>query len=137
MKKLLLTNALFTFIAIVYYKSSFDLTNELVEFLYGILVFISPLTLCALIVQPFEFRGAVSKIFLVIALVVLVLYTWWTMFLGVKNYQDVEVLSIDPINDRHKVVRQYLDEGAIGGHSRTIKAFEILPGLRYVDSITY
>ena len=63
------------------------------------------------------------------------MYTWWSLFLGNKNYADIKVLSSDPLNRQRKIIRQYLDEGAIGGHSRTVKVLEILPGLRYIESI--
>jgi len=134
--KLLLLNLTFTFIGLVYNKSPLDLTNGTFEGVFSILTLISTLTLSALTVHTLNIQGTLKKWVTATGLLFLVIYVSWAIFVGNKNYEDIEIISVDPTNSKHKIIKQYLDEGAIGGHNRTVKVLEILPGLRYIESIS-
>ena len=53
-----------------------------------------------------------------------------------QPYEDLRIIHPDPSNKRHVIREQHLDEGAIGDHYRTIEAYEIIPGVRWVVNVT-
>ncbi|MXV51379.1 hypothetical protein GS399_10395 [Pedobacter sp. HMF7647] len=134
MKNLLVLNLTFTTLGIAYNKSSFDLTVPEIESLHSILLFISSLTLGVLIAQNYRFEKTLSKLGLVVGLVLIFLATSITTFLKDKNYEDIKILKVLK-ESKHKIIRQYLDEGAFGGHYRTVEVTDILPGLRYINKV--
>ncbi len=62
----------------------------------------------------------------------------FTVLISLGNgYEDKQVAYPDPTDPRKQIVTQYIDQGAMGEHYRTLVVYELTPFLRYVESVDY
>ncbi|MGB1017699.1 MAG: hypothetical protein ACPGVH_01395 [Chitinophagales bacterium] len=54
------------------------------------------------------------------------------LFAFSNTYEELEVKYPNPSNKNHKIVSQYMNEGALGGHFRKIEIYELGFGFRYI-----
>jgi hypothetical protein len=71
-------------------------------------------------------------------LIIHLLHNWaWAILLLTwgKSYEDVRISYPRPEDKKYVIVEQYIDEGALGSHSRTIEAYEVMPGVRWIVEV--
>ena len=59
----------------------------------------------------------------------------WTIIVSwfIGGYEDMNITYPEKENKKHKIIIQYKDEGALGGHYRRVDIYEITPFLRYIN----
>ena len=86
--------------------------------------------------QENKFLGCAVPLFIIIFLFHNFVWTFiifWTR----GGYEDMKISYPDLNNTKHKIITQYKDEGAMGGHKRRIEVYELTSFLWYVYGIEY
>jgi len=141
-KKLLIVNILYIVIGLVFYyfrhSIPIETTSSTIRTLYFLSLLLSIFSLGYLYFLISGSHKKTIKYLVSVIIIGLVIHNFlWTFLLLTFNnqYEDTKISYPDSNNKNHKIIEQYLDEGAIGSHLRTIEVYDFFPGFRYVTNI--
>lgn len=146
-KLLLITKVIYGFIGILYYYTGaiipFELTSYWLWFLLISSFLLTPLVIALAIGKALPDDYQENKT--VGCLIHLFCFSYlghnliWTILIFAFGglYEDKQIYYPNGEDKRQQIITQYKDQGAMGGHFRTIKAYELTPFLRYVERVDY
>jgi hypothetical protein len=146
-KLLLLALVIYGFMGIVYYYYGRIIPFELtVNWLWLLLIisflltpFVIGLTVGKVLPEEYQENKALSCFIHLLFFGYIAHNLIWTIFIFAfrGTYEDKGIYYPNIEDKRGQIITQYKDQGAMGGHYRKIKAYELTPFLRYVERVDY